>query len=448
MSLETFLADIRFQDLPISVKTILKRSVLDTIGVAAIGSQSEMSRITAEHGKMFWRSGEGAPTARLLFDGAPLSPIGAAMAGAFMVDSIDAHDGHSPVKGHAGSAIFPALIAFCDVRKEQGNPVSATEFLTAMAIGYEVGYRSGLTMHETVADYHTSGAWTAVGVAAMGAKLLGLSHEQTRHAMGIAEYHGPRSQMMRCIDHPTMLRDGVGWGAPSGVSAVFLAQSGFTGAPAITVEDAGAAQHWSDLGERWEIDRTHYKLYPVCRWAHPAVDAADELMKENKLESSDLESVRIQTFHNAIRLAGHNPQTLDEITYGIAFPTAMMIVRGQIGPAELDPDVLTDAEIRRISLATELVETEHYNRISVGERWADVTLMLKDGRSFQSLPRKPRGDPDTPLSDNEVTGKFHLFADRILGEDKANRIELLAGEIDHPDFSLASLLDLILAPID
>ena len=29
--------------------------------------------------------------------------------------------------------------------------------------------------------------------------------------LGIAEYHGPRSQMMRCIDHPTMLKDGAGW---------------------------------------------------------------------------------------------------------------------------------------------------------------------------------------------------------------------------------------------
>jgi len=67
-------------------------------------------------------------------------------------------------------------------------------------------------MHATCADYHTSGAWTAVDVGAAGAKLLGLEKDRLRHAMGIAEYHGPRSQMMRCIDHPSMLRDGVGWG--------------------------------------------------------------------------------------------------------------------------------------------------------------------------------------------------------------------------------------------
>ena len=420
-SLENFIFNTRFQELPPSVQAIIKRSVLDTIGVAAVGSQSEMSRITSAHVKQFWHAASSAPSSRLLFDGTPLSPMGAAMAGAFMIDSIDAHDGHSPVKGHAGSAVFPALLAFCDVRSARGNPVDASEFLSAMAVGYEIGYRSGLTMHATVADYHTSGAWTAVGVAAMGARLLGLTFEQTRHAMGIAEYHGPRSQMMRCIDYPTMLRDGVGWGAPSGVSAAFLAQSGFTGAPAITVEDEAARDHWHDLGERWEIDNTHYKLYPVCRWAHPAVDAADELMKQNGLKSSDIESVRIQTFHNAIRLAGHDPQSLDEITYGIAYPTAMMIVRGKIGPAELDPSVLDDPEIRRISLATKLVETDHYNKISVGVRWADVTLTLKDGRTFQSPPKKPRGDPDTPLSDARDFSQVSLVCRSGSGRGKSRQ---------------------------
>ena len=48
-----------------------------------------------------------------------------------------------------------------------------------------------------------------------------------RHALGIAEYHGPRSQMMREIDNPTMLHDGSGMGALVGVNAALLA----SGAP-------------------------------------------------------------------------------------------------------------------------------------------------------------------------------------------------------------------------
>lgn len=109
-------------------------------------------------------------------------------------------------------------------------------FRYVVGVAYEVSYRAGQVQHATCPDYHTSGAWTAVGVAAAIARMLGCDAEQIRLAAGIAEYYGPRSQMMRCIDFPTMLRDGVGWGAPSGFTAAYLAREGFTGAPALTCE--------------------------------------------------------------------------------------------------------------------------------------------------------------------------------------------------------------------
>ena len=100
------------------------------------------------------------------------------------------------------------------------------------------------------------------------AGLNGTGSEVLRQAFGIAEYHGPRSQMMREIDNPTMLHDGSGVGAMTGVSAALLAQRGFAGAPALTVEDPAVAEHWQDLGRFWTIEKNYIKPYPVCRWAH------------------------------------------------------------------------------------------------------------------------------------------------------------------------------------
>src|SRR3546814_17958304 len=93
-------------------------------------------------------------------------------------------------------------------------------------------------------------AWNALAAAALGARALRLDAGQTAHALGIAEYYGPRSQMMRVIDHPTMLKDGSAMGAMAGVSAALLAAAGFTGAPAITVAAAAGAAVWGDPGDR------------------------------------------------------------------------------------------------------------------------------------------------------------------------------------------------------
>jgi 2-methylcitrate dehydratase PrpD len=449
-SFSEFAASLTYDAIPEEVRAVLRRSFADILGVGAVGSTTEISSITRKIADRLWRSSPEIGAARMIFDGRPVSPAGAAFGGAFTIDSIDGHDSSSPCKGHAGSAVFPALIAIADSLRASGAAISGEDLMVALAVGYEIAYRAGLTLHGTVSDYHTSGAWTAVGVAAGVSRLLGLTPEQIRHAAGIAEYHGPRSQMMRCIDFPTMLRDGVGWGAPSGVMAAYMAELGFTGAPAITAEGEAAAPWWRDLGQAWRVvEDTSYKPYPVCRWAHPSIDAAHDLMRDNNLSSKDVVRVRIQTFHYAVRLAGHNPKTLDEMSYSIAFPVATMIVRGKIGPQELQPEILQDEEIRRISNATELVETEHYTRISVGKRWADVTLYLKDGREIMSGPRTPKGDRDNPMSGEEFRRKYANFTDGLIDKGRADEIEAMALSFDALDRDgLSRLIDLAVMPLD
>lgn len=437
---DTFAHDLTYADLPAEVLAILRRSFTDTMGVAAVGSTTPLSKIARRVAPMIFGAGS-AGAARVLMDGTAVSPAGAAMAGAFTIDSIDAHDGTTPCKGHAGSAVFPAMIAMAQATEQ---PIDGKRFAEILAVAYEVSYRAGLVQHATCPDYHTSGAWTAVGVAAAGAKLLGGNAEHIRQAAGIGEYHGPRSQMMRCIDHPTMLRDGVGWGAPSGVTAAYLAMEGFTGAPALTCEGEDGRAYWTDLGQGWRVvDHTHYKAYPCCRWAHPSVDAVSDMMKDNALTHDMIEAVDIRTFHYATRLAGHEPQTQDEFAYSIAFPVAAMIVRGQVGIPELSQEALSDPDILRISRATNLIDDAEMTRISTDKRWAQVSLVLKDGRRIESAARTPRGDADMPLSDSEISTKFQSLSAPILGQQRADEIEGLSGQFDAlsvKDF--AHLLDL------
>jgi 2-methylcitrate dehydratase PrpD len=406
----SFAADLTYDDLPDPLLAVLRRSFLDIMGVAAVASTTEMAQIAVRGARaMFGPTHVGA--ARVLMQGTALSPAGAAMAGGFTIDAVDAHDSTSPGKGHAGSAVFPALLALADALP---NPLTGRDFATHLAVGYEVSYRAGLAQHATCADYHASGAWTAVGVATAAARMLGCDSDTIRHAAGIGEYHGPRSQMMRCIDHPSMVRDGVGWGAPSGVVAAYLAREGFTGAPALTCEDA--PEFWADLGSAWRtVEDTSYKPYPCCRWAHPSIDSVAHLMATHGLNHTQIASVDIKTFHNATRLAGHRPASPDEFAYGIAFPVATMIVRGQIGVPELAVSTLRDPDILRISDVVRLIDDPHLTEISQGIRWAQVTVHTTDGRGFEDVPRTPKGDADMPLSDVEISEKFHLFADPVLG---------------------------------
>ncbi len=413
-----FIHALRYEDLPSDVIVQARRLLLDVIGTAAGGSTTDAARIMSNHAARFYRPSEGDGT-RIFFDGRHVSPPGAAMAGAIMIDSLDCHDGHVLVKGHIGVVVLPTLLAFID----SGYVLDDCEFLACFVLGYEIATRAGIALHSTVPDFHSSGAWNALACAALGARLMRLTPEQTRQALGIAEYYGPRSQIMRVVDYPTMVKDGSGWGALAGVSAAYLAADGFTGAPALTVERPEVAAIWADLGTRWRIMEQYLKAYPICRWAQPAVEAALALQRQHHITADQIASVEVHTFHEGCRLATREPISTDEAQYSLPFPVAAGLVRGQIGAGEVTGTALHDPAILQLSNAVQLIEDASYNARFPAERWAHVSFVLNDGTRLDSAPAIARGNPENPLSDAELREKFHLLTEPVVGRERAAQIE-------------------------
>jgi 2-methylcitrate dehydratase PrpD len=433
-----FVAGLRYEDIPDHALHEARRCLLDLAGVAAAGSRTKTGRLL----RNFAHSNLAAPDGgvRILIDGRRASPAGAAMAGAAMIDSVDAHDGHRPTKGHAGVALLPSLAAFAD--GEAG--LDGAEFLTRLVLGYEIAIRAGIALHASAADYHTSGAWNALGAAAIGARRHGLDHAATRHALGIAEYWGPRSPMMRVIDHPSMLKDGSAMGAFAGTVAVDLAADGFTGAPAALVELDGG-ELWADLGMRWCIAEQYFKPYPVCRWAQPAIRAAMALRPQ--FGDAAVETVRVETFHHACRLAMRAPADCDQAQYSLPFPLAAAILHGEVGMSQIDGAGLTDEAVLKLSYAIELVEDETMSARFPDQRVARVVIGLSDGRVLESDILAAAGDPEDPLSDEQLAVKFESLAGPVLGSERTVRLRELVAATG-PDVLVAPLLDALLESTD
>ena len=388
-------------------------------------------------------SADPAHQAAMLFDGRVVSLAGAVYAAATQTDNLDGHDGFNPVKGHVGVVTVPTLAVLAQHQPDLAGP----EALTALTVGYEVAGRAGLALHATVADYHTSGAWNALGVAAMAARLRRQSADVLREALGIAEYHGPRSQMMREIATPTMLHDGSGWGALAGMSAAVLAESGFTGAPAITVEGADASVHWADLGQVWQTDAQYIKPYPICRWAHAPIDAARQLMQDHGITHDQIDRVVIRSFANAIALYPGIPDTTSKAQYSLPFAVATMLVHGHIGLHQIAGAGLADAHVAALVARTELVVSEEHEALFPKHRTADVDLVLKDGRVLKSGLTHARGGPERPFGEAEIVDKFMAFAAPVLGEARALAIRDACLSLTQPGSRFADLNRHLTAPV-
>ena len=413
--LSAFVFDTVPADIPAARLERAALLLLDTLGICAASAPMEAGRIGRDTAAALYGAGVPEMSAPMLFDGRRVSLAGAVYAGATQTDNLDGHDGYNPTKGHIGVVTVPALAALADRLPELDGP----EALCALIVGYEVAGRAGIALHASVSDYHTSGAWNALGVAAMAARLRGQTPVQLREALGIAEYHGPRSQMMREIATPTMLHDGSGWGALAGMSAAILAEAGFTGAPAITVEAPGAARHWGDLGRFWQVDHQYIKPYPVCRWAHAAIDAAAALCEAHSIRAGEVREIRVGSFDYAVQLFPGMPATTSEAQYSLPFAVATCIVHGRIGLEHISGAGLSDPEVARLVAATTMhADPRHQARYPEG-RWADVRITLADGRVLSSGDVHARGGPERPYSADDIVAKFMAFAEPALGAERA-----------------------------
>ena len=426
-------------DMPQSTRNSAALMLLDTLGIVIGSGQLEAGSIARDTATLLYGTSNDAFSARMMFDGRKVSMAGAAYAAATQTDNLDGHDGYNPSKGHIGVVVVPALAALA----QPAGDLSGPEALAAIVIGYEIAGRAGISLHQSVSDYHTSGAWNALGVVAMAARLRRMTPKQLREAMGIAEYHGPRSQMMREIAHPTMLHDGSGWGALVGVSSAILAEKGFTGAPAITLEAAEAAQYWTDLGSFWQMEHQYVKPYPICRWAHAAIDATRALMLKHGLTHRDIVQIQVNTFHESACLFRGMPDDTSKAQYSLPFAVATMVVHGRIGVEHITAKGLNDPLVAEVIERVTVAEVAHHSERFPEFRYADVVMTLADGRMLESGDVHARGGPESPLNRSEVIDKYMEFAAPSLGEERAGEIRDAVLALIEPDSRYADLGELI-----
>lgn len=432
-------ASLRPEDIPADVRRRACELLLDTLGVGIGAGRTRAATLAYDLAADQFAPASGAAAARLPFDGRPVSAAGCAYAFATRIDNLDAHDGYQPAKGHAGVAILPALLAALPTDTPDAR---GSDLVTAAVAGYEIACRAAVALHGSAGDYHSSGAWNALGAAAAAGRLRGASGSVLASALGIAEYHAPRAPMMREIDAPSMLHDSSGWGALAGVTGIELALRGFAASPAAL---PSLGEEWETLGDRWCVLEQYTKPHPVCFWAQPAVTAALRLRARHGVCLEDVRDVRIDTFHEATRLHAGMPDSTQVAQYALAFPVAAALVRGRVGPPEITDEGLADPAVRDLVGRVAVQECEPFSQRFPAQRLAAVTIRLADGSELASGPTEPRGTPSDPLDADELAEKFQVYTEPEIGAERAAHLRRLVLALDSREPVARSLADAIAA---
>jgi len=419
-----FVATARWSKFPGNVRDRLRMCLMDSLGATLSGSLAMVSKIAAD----FASSQKSANRSTILLSGAKEAPALAAFANASAANALDTDDGLQYAYGHAGAQIFPTALALTEALGLDGS-----RMLAAIAVGYEVAARVGRCWHDHHEIYQACGSWGAVACSAVAANLMGFSREKTQHALGIAEFFSPNAPMMRDIDNPGMVKHAIGWGAMTGTMAAELAALNYTGIPVITTFKK--YQKWSeDIGRNYIlVDGVAWKKKDkaCCAWAHAAMEGAKLIIDKNKLSLEQIDRIKVEGFHETVRLGTELPNTTEEAQFNLAWPLAANLVDGEVGPKQMLEARLGDPVIRELAQKVEAVETEELNELHhlfrIGDRRgrfaSKVEIRLKDGRNFKSgLVDAGQQFPQAKWSAKMIEDKFRHIVAHVINSDRIQRL--------------------------
>ncbi|MGH3095745.1 MAG: MmgE/PrpD family protein [Streptosporangiales bacterium] len=422
--------DLTWDALPEPIREQVLRSVLDLLGCAVAGTRTPAFLVAHAFSEVTFGTG----TATVIDSTARGAPAAAVLCNAFAANALDLDDGYRPLKGHPGSVVIPPALTAAE-----RTGASGARFLAAVVAGYEIGLRTGLLVHQEYAYYHGTGSWGAAGAAAAVAALRELNAETCSVALGIAEFHAPMTPEMHSVDHPSMLKDGIGWGAFNGYTAVDLAVAGVTAPPCLLAGNVDAS---ADLGSRFLVGETYLKRYATCRWAQPAIAAVGRCVRVLGCSADVVDQVVVGTFKEASHLMVRRPRTSEEAQFSLPWAVACGIVRGSMGPdevaaADLDDPALLDHAARVEVVVDPTLDAAFPDRALA---WAEVRTF--DGRTARSPTVPAPGDADDPLPDDAVRAKFHQLVDPVMGADHTALLERRVSELPY-----AANLDGLLAAL-
>jgi 2-methylcitrate dehydratase PrpD len=434
--LADFIKDICLENLPPAAVRAAKLAFLDWLGSVAAGGQREPSQKVLA----VLRNQGGTPQATLLATGEKTSCLNAAMGNGLASHIVELDDVHRAAIIHAGAAVIPAALAAAEMTGAGGH-----QLLEAIVAGYEVAIRIGEAV--TPSHYyfwHTTGTCGTFGAAAAAGKLLGLSREEMVWALGTAGTQAAGLWEF-LLDGSMSKHLHPGKAAQNGVLAALLAREGFTGAASIIEGERGfcratapaydLAKISEGLGSSpYKIEENSFKIHASCRHTHPSVDVVLQLAARHSTGPSDVADLTIRTYGTALSItANHQPDTVYAAKFSLPFCVALALVHGSCGLTDFTPEALADPDIRKLMSVVSLVQDAGLNALHPARWPAVVEITTNTGRVYCGRTDFPRGDPENPVTVDELIQKFYTLSEDIWGKPGAAALAEAILNLEHAE---------------
>jgi 2-methylcitrate dehydratase PrpD len=407
-TLAEFTTGLHLPSVPTEAQRVVRRVMMAVTGTGFAGA--------AEDGVLALRSllleAGGTPRATTLVYGDRLPARAAAQLNATMCRALDFCDAMAPGP-HIGAALFPAALAAAEL----AGGCSGEEFMTAMVAGAELSSRFNLS--EAQYDgFDPTGIAVVFSAAAAASRILGLTTEQTLHALALA-FNRCGGSFQSHVDGSLGVRVLQGWVAEAGVECAQMAQRGITGPVNFLSGHYGFAHLYGrgtldpesvtrGVGETWKLRNIVFKKYPSCGVTQGVTELALGLVAELGLQPSDVRSAVVRLPPYAHRLVGHafragaNPRV--DAQFNAGYCVANAFVRQSSLLQHFAPTQVHDPVVQEMIGRVQTIADEQMN--ARGHAAVDLAVTTTDGRTHLRQLDIPPGFPGADLDDAQHLARF------------------------------------------
>lgn len=238
-----------------------------------------------------------------------------------------------------------------------------------------------------------------------------------------------------------------GLAARDAILATVLAENGFRGSTEPFAGKMGFLRSYADdprperlvhdLGEDFRIGEIGFKPYACCRYLHSPIDCALEIVRSHDFDPADIERVRVSGPRRLSELSrptatNARPRTIVDAQFSPQYAVAVALVDGAASVDQFDEERLDDPVLHSVMDRISVVEEETMTDRHPEEWPARVDVKTVRGR-FSAERSLPSGDPEDPLSWDDLESKFRTLTERLAAGERDAIVDGVR-HVDEGDF--------------
>lgn len=320
--------------------------------------------------------------------------------------------------------------------------VSGKELLTATVLAYEIQSRlcDAAALRSVGLDHVTYGL---VSMSLSVGQLRNLPPASLAEAINIAVSSHVSLRQIRSGEVSTWKGMAFANAARNAVFAVDLAEKGITGPSPIFEGRFGLSNllaepvavdvdEFGSDSNPFKITESSLKMYPLFQHAQSAVNCAVKLRENTDLDVEDIQRIENETYGIAATILDDEkwaPKTRETADHSQPYCIARALIDGTVTLGHFREERLADADVIALIDKMEISEWPAYTK-QYGEQFPHFMRIYTSDDVYETEILYPKGNPENPMSEDELVEKFALAAP-TLSQERIEAITEFVGTLEN-----------------